>query len=137
MSAVCLILGTKMQNQNEILPGYMLMKILRSIGIEPHLSCRCKETMSKMNEWGVFGCKLPQNYCYIVTTMEDDAKKYNWKAYVIAAKRSVETRLLFKLNPFSPISGLVDYAIRLAEEAEPPSGPAEPGLPVSAQEEVL
>jgi hypothetical protein len=121
---------------NDVLPGYALMKLLRSIGIEPHLSCRCKETMAKMNEWGVAGCKLPQNYCYIVTTMEDDAKKYNWKAYVTAAKKAAQTGLLFKLNPFSSISGLVDYAIRLAEEAEPPSGTATTGLLARSQEGV-
>jgi len=65
-----------------------------------------------MNDWGPEGCRL--HYTEIVTTIEDDAKKYRWHQQVTAAGRAALNGFAFRVNWFNPIPYFVDEAIRLA-----------------------
>jgi hypothetical protein len=99
-------------------PGTKLHELLESLGIRPAISCRCKEMMAQMDEWGVDGCRL--HFTEIVNVMEEDAKRYKWADRVTAGGKVILEGLTFKVNPFNPIPSLVLEAIRRAE-VDPPA----------------
>jgi hypothetical protein len=67
-----------------------------------------------MDLWGVDGCRANQEQ--IVQWMRDGQGRWGWKEKMTAATKAVTTGLAFKLNPLDPYPGLIDEAIRRAEE---------------------
>jgi len=108
------VLAPALANTAPTVPGTELRKLFDSIGITPHIGCRCKEVMSNMDVWGPDGCR--EHFSEIVTSLEEDAKKYSWRQHVRAARKAVLTDLVFKVNPFNPMPDFVLEAIRRAEE---------------------
>jgi hypothetical protein len=70
-----------------------------------------------MDAWGVAGCR-GEHYQEIVDRFRAYASKYGWATKLKAAALAVKTGLAFRLNPLDPAPGIVDEAIRRAEEKE-------------------
>jgi hypothetical protein len=96
-------------------PGGVLKAIFASLGIDPTVSCNCEATVEWMDSIGVEGCK--NNKEEIVKRLREGAKKYGWLDKLNAARKAVATGLVFKLDWLDPFAGLVDEAIRRADDA--------------------
>jgi hypothetical protein len=96
-------------------PGGHAKLILLSLKIQPIAGCGCDEFAKKMNDWGVSGCR-GEHYDEIVARFREYAKKYDWGTKLRAAALAIKSGLAFHLNPLDPAPGIVDEAIRRAEE---------------------
>lgn len=97
-------------------PGSELKKMLASLGVNPGPSCDCNAKAKQMDAWGVEGCK--QNRETIIGWMRDGQGRWGWRDKVHAAAAAVTSGLAFKLNPLDPFPGIIDEAIKRAEDAE-------------------
>lgn len=97
-------------------PGTELKIMLSTLGINPSETCDCNGKAVQMDLWGVEGCK--ENRETIIGWMKDGQKRWGWKDKVAAATKAVLSGLAFKLNVVDPYPGLIDEAIRRAEEKE-------------------
>lgn len=97
-------------------PGTELMGILAQLGIRSGANCDCKQKAAQMDTWGVAECR--NNRDTIVGWLRDGQTKWGWKDKLLAAKNAVTTGLVFTFNPLDPFPGLVDEAIRRAEQKE-------------------
>lgn len=103
-------------------PGTELKAILASLGIQPSVSCDCNAKARQMDAWGPEGCR--KNFDIIVKWMQEGAPNWGWLAYLSAAANAVATGLAFKINPTDPFPGIVEQAIKRAEEKEGVESPA-------------
>lgn len=93
-------------------PGSHLSDILKSLGFPP---CQlCKDMAAKMDEWGVDGCKLPENRETILKRLRDQAAAAGWWEANRARALAVSTGIAFKLNWLDPAPSLLDLAIERA-----------------------
>lgn len=98
-------------------PGTELKAVLATLGINPAPSCDCHARAVQMDEWGVQGCR--QHSEQILAWLREGQSRWGWKDKLTAAGRAVVNRLALKLNPLDPFPGLVEEAIRRAEEKDP------------------
>lgn len=91
------------------MPGTEFKKLVASLGIT-YMCDACRATMDWMNELGVDGCR--NHFGEIVTQIENNARNYSWARKITVAGAGVLRRM--KVNPFNPIPGLVEEAIRRA-----------------------
>lgn len=94
---------------------------MRSIGVGKQTACQCDEMLSKMNAWGVAGCR--EHRAEIVEHLKAAYKETSWADFATASSKAIASGLAFKINPLDPFGSLVDEAIRLAEVSPPASEP--------------
>lgn len=92
-------------------PGTEFKKLVASLGIVD-MCATCIALMRKMDELGVAGCIEWRDE--LITELEESAQKYGWRKRIHAAGKAILKGLAGKVNPFNPIPGLFDEAIRLA-----------------------
>jgi hypothetical protein len=105
-------------------PGRELKLILKHLGIRPTPHCSCNTHVKTMNAWGVEMCK--ENREQIITWLNEGKGNWGWGSIFdmfklagkVAASALTFGSVVWKLNPFDPIPGLVDEAIRRAEVKE-------------------
>ena len=95
-------------------PGCQAKRILDSLHIPPLAGCDCAGYARRMDEWGVDGCR--EHFAEIVERFRSYASKYDWGTKLRAAALAVKTGLAIRLNPLDPAPGIVQEAIRRAEE---------------------
>jgi hypothetical protein len=116
-------------------PGAELKQILESIGIRPiqpgkaadgsgQGQCRCDAFAEQMNRWGVAGCRA--HFLRIVAKLQTTAAEYGWGDKLKAAAMAVTNGLAFRINWLDPFPGLVEEAIRRAEEKTSAASQASP-----------
>ena len=97
-------------------PGTEMKAMLAGLGVNPGPTCDCNAKAVQMDLWGVEGCRANRNT--IVGWLRDNAPRWGWADRVKAAANAVINGLAFKLNPLDPFPGVLDEAIRRAEEKE-------------------
>lgn len=97
-------------------PGTELKALLASLGIAEKPSCDCNAKAVQMDKWGVGGCR--EHLETIVGWMREGQERWGWKDKLKAATHAVLSGLAFKLDVTDPYPGLIEEAIRLAEEKE-------------------
>lgn len=97
-------------------PGTEMKAMLAGLGVNPGPTCDCNAKAIQMDLWGVEGCRANRNT--IVGWLRDNAPRWGWADRVKAAANAVINGLAFKLNPLDPFPGVLDEAIRRAEEKE-------------------
>lgn len=101
-------------------PGTELEKILKLLSINPKIGCGCKSIKNKMNRWGVEGCRMPENYAWIVDQIKANAAKYSWRETIVAAGNMMlhpslwSAWFLIRMSIDGWIEALVNEAIRRA-----------------------
>lgn len=107
-------------------PGTELFKMLKEIGIEDREGCSCKATAEQMDLWGAKGCRIPENFSWIVGEIDKNAEYWSWsEKLAIAAKASLNPsnwKLGWKINPLAVNRSLVEEAIRRAESRKKETG---------------
>jgi len=93
--------------------GSYTWRILDEIGIKHDSSCSCLYWAERMNNWGPEGCRKYK--AEIVEHFKNSSKNYGWGELTLAAVKSIQTGLAFKINPLDIYGSLLDEAIRLAE----------------------
>lgn len=96
-------------------PGTQLKAILAELGIKPE-GCGCNELAYQMDVWGVDGTRL--NAERILTQLRAEWTKRGWLEAGSVAAKAIAAGLAFRVNPFDPAPGLLNEAIRRAEEKE-------------------
>lgn len=97
-------------------PGSELRAILKELGIQEKPKCGCTERAAAMDLLGVEGCR--RRFDDIVGWMREAQDKYSWGDRLKAAGNAAASGLAFKVNWLDPLPGLVEEAIRRAEEAD-------------------
>lgn len=94
-------------------PGAELKAILNQMGAMKYDGCQCPAWVSKMNRWGVAGCK--EHFDEIVAHLADERSKVEWRRLISMGRLAVIYGL-----PVT-IRGLVKQAIARAEawQSEP------------------
>ena len=95
-------------------PGTELWKILHSLGVKNKEGCSCSLLADSMNSLGPEGCR--KNKDSIIKLMKKNQERYGWKDFVKAGVMAIKTGWVVRLNPLDPIPGLLEEAIRRAEE---------------------
>lgn len=98
-------------------PGTELKRLLESLGVGSVENCSCRARMEEMNRIGVAQCRERRDE--IAGWLRDGQSQFGWAAKLGAAARSVSSGLAFKLDWTDPFQGLVDEAIRRAEDGSP------------------
>ncbi len=115
-------------------PGTELKAMLAQLGITENPACDCNAKALQMDFWGVDGCRMPQpadqemfgekvlagtpRFDVIVGWMKAGYERWGWADRIKAAAAAVATGLAFKLCITDPFPGLIEEAIRRAEEKE-------------------
>jgi hypothetical protein len=94
-------------------PGTELKLLLDSLGLHAG-GCGCEQRVREMNIWGIEGCKT--NREKIIAWLQTEKSKRSWSEKILAGYHAISLGLAIKLNPIDPIPGLVDEAIRRAED---------------------
>jgi len=55
-------------------PGTELSKLLKRFGINPTLTCQCRETQQQMDQWGPDECERPERIDEVVAVMRAEAE---------------------------------------------------------------
>jgi len=90
-----------------------LKALLKSLGITTTAGCSCNSKAAQMDAWGVAGCR--EHRAEIIGWIRDGQTQWGLSSLVIGAVKALTTGLALSLNPLDPIPGLVDEAIRRAE----------------------
>lgn len=93
-------------------PGTELQKILKELGFNLKESCGCGQRSKTMDEWGVEGCR--KHRAQIVSWLKEAAAETTLQEQFRAAWTGLVGGIW--LNPLDVFNGLVDRAIRQAEE---------------------
>lgn len=93
-------------------PGTELQKILKELGFNLKESCGCGQRSKTMDEWGVEGCR--KHRAQIVSWLKEAAVETTLQEQFRAAWTGLVGGIW--LNPLDVFNGLVDRAIRQAEE---------------------
>lgn len=96
--------------------GDELHELLSSIGITEKAGCNCKAKQSMMNQMTLEGCKKSRHQ--LAGMLRDEAEQRSYGDKIKAAAKSVTSGLLAKIGIGDPYLGLIDEAIRRAEEKE-------------------
>lgn len=88
-------------------PGTELRALLAELGLPNSKGCQCKSRQSKMNEWGLEGCRA--NRAEIEGWLRGEAKKVGWRHKLKAAALGVWHGIV--VNPLDPAPGLLDTAL--------------------------
>ena len=72
-----------------------------------------------MDLWGVAGCRARIDE--IVAWMRDGQQRWGWAEKIAAGAKAVATGIAFKINWGDPFPGLIEEAIRRAEEKGEPA----------------
>lgn len=91
-------------------PGGALMGVLQRLGVRAGEGCQCAARAAAMNAWGPAGCR--ERKAEIVAWLREAYAETSWVAVLRAGGRAA------LLGMPLTIEGLVDHAIRLAEESE-------------------
>jgi len=94
-------------------PGYELKYLLQTLRLVPTETCNCEEMITKMNRWGVEGCKTHRKE--IVDHLEKSYSALTWTEVVKAAANTVITGLVSRLNPLDLAGSLADEAVHRCE----------------------
>ncbi len=114
--------GVRAGTTKKLGPGGHLADILKSLGFPP---CQlCKELAAKMDEWGVEGCRLPENREVILKRLRDQAKAARWWETQRAKALAVSTGIAFRLNWLDPAPSLLDIALERSQTTQTPSSAA-------------
>jgi hypothetical protein len=97
-------------------PGTHLKSLLAQLGVRPSSECECNRRAEQMDGWGVAGCRRESERDEILGWLRKEAAKRSWTEKLTAAANAVMTGLAFRLDPMDPAPGLLDEAIRRAEE---------------------
>lgn len=92
-------------------PGGHLKKLLAELGVKTGSSCGCNSFASKMDAWGVEGCRFHRPE--IVEHLKSQA---TWREKITVAIGAVTTAATW-LNPLDAAGSLLDEALRRAEES--------------------
>lgn len=95
-------------------PGTELKRILVALGLTAD-GCQCESRASRMDEWGVAGCR--QRRAEIEEWLRGEYARRSWGEKVKAAVLAVSSGLAFHLDPFDPAPGLLEEAICRAAAA--------------------
>lgn len=98
-------------------PGWEIHEMFRSLGFRMG-SCGCMARAKKMNEWGVKGCRIPENREQILRALRNEQKRAGWGDKIKAGVLAVVTGLVAVIDPLDPAPGLYDEAVRRAEAKE-------------------
>lgn len=79
----------------------------------------CVERAAEMNRLGIQGCRDQRDR--LIAAIRQEAGERPWGETLRAGALALLTGLAFKLDPFDPIPGLFDEALRRAEEKASPS----------------
>jgi len=96
-------------------PGSQLWHIFGRLGIEHRPDCSCLLLADIMNDLGPQGCRERRDD--LLRLMRKNQKKYGWHTFLKAGVKALTTGMVFKVNPTDPLPGLLDLAIRKAEES--------------------
>lgn len=94
--------------------GSRLWRLLESLGIQHSPDCSCVLLAATMNDLGPEGCRF--HHERLLKLMRKNKKKYGWKIHFKAGLKALTSGLVFKLNPFDPLPGLLHQAIIDAEQ---------------------
>jgi hypothetical protein len=95
-------------------PGTHLKSLLAQLGVRPSSVCECNRRAEQMDGWGVAECRA--NADEILGWLRKEQQKRSWTEKLTAAANAVMTGLAFRLDPRDPAPGLLDEALRRAEE---------------------
>ncbi len=110
-------------------PGTELRNILSSLGVTEKPGCDCVAKANMMDDWGVEGCKAKREA--LIQIMREGAARWSWSSQLPTSENwgnlvnklkvagnAILSGLFVKFSPLDPWPGLIDEAIRLAEEKE-------------------
>lgn len=95
-------------------PGTELEAMFKSIHLTGKTGCGCRTLASQMDRWGPEGCRVRTDE--IVTRLRTNWAKLKWTDKARATAMAIGSGLAFKIDPRDPAPGLLDEAIRRAEE---------------------
>ena len=96
--------------------GSQLWRLLTSLGVQHHTDCSCLILAKAMNILGPERCREEREA--LLEEMEKNKVRYGWATYLRAGVNALLTGVAFKIDPRNPLPGLLDEAIRLAEEQQ-------------------
>ncbi len=94
--------------------GSHLWRLLEKFGVVHDSECSCILLALLMNDLGPEGCR--QNKPHLLKLMKKNQRNFGWAVHVRAGARVVTSRWAFKINPFNPLSSLINLAIKLTEQ---------------------
>lgn len=94
--------------------GTIFKSLIDGLGIDSAEGCNCEALRIEMDLLGVDGCK--QQRARLISSLRKNAEKVSWLAKVKAIPPALASGLAFRVDPFDPIPGLFDEAVRRAEE---------------------
>lgn len=97
-------------------PGTEMKAILQSLGLSESSGCGCQDVARAMDQWGPSGCRLRKDQ--ILAHLRQAQARAGWLAKLKAAGLAVASGLALRLDPLDPAPGLLDEAIRRAEQKE-------------------
>jgi hypothetical protein len=97
-------------------PGSELKLMLRALSINPPAHCDCNKKAAQMDKWGVEGCMAHRDE--IIGWMQEGQSRWGWKDRIAAGFKTITTGLVFHFNPLDPWPGIIDEAIRRADEPQ-------------------
>lgn len=97
-------------------PGTELRAMLKELGVVEKPNCQCTAKANEMDMGGVGWCR--RNRDAIVTFLKAGAESFGWGTVIGAGWRSLTSGLLWSIGVTDPMGGLVDEAIRRAEEKD-------------------
>lgn len=100
--------------------GTNLKLLINSLGLSESRICDCAVLRSEMDRLGVDGCL--QNRERLIAGIRASAGKLSWRVKFKAAVPALRTGLAFRVNPFDPVPGLFDEAIRLTKRQKRQTG---------------
>jgi orotate phosphoribosyltransferase len=110
-------------------PGTELKTLIDSLQIAEAAGCSCGVLRAEMDTLGVEGCQRHRER--LIHKIRESSTRVSWLSRLKAVGPAVWSGLAFVVNPFDPIPGLFDEAVRRAQEKEAaqPSHPEPPSRP--------
>lgn len=103
--------------ENGVGVGSQLWKLNKRLGIGTKNICsNCLNLAITMNKLGPKGCKEHRED--LIKLLRKNAKNLGWADYLKAGANALVLGWALKINPKDPISDMLDYAIKKAEEEE-------------------
>jgi hypothetical protein len=99
-------------------PGTEFETLASTLGYAERQGCACASLRRKMDRLGVPGCVAQREELLI--ELRKHAAQFGWLEAARAAKNALLSGLAFQLDPFDPLPGLLEEAIRRAETRKPP-----------------
>lgn len=93
-------------------PGTELASLIKQLGGRESAGCGCADVVSRMNRWGVDGCKA--NRAAIVAQLSAAAAKWGMGDWLAGGWKAVTSGALAWIDPLDPLGSMVDEAIKRA-----------------------